>query len=192
MPRVCGLVPSVRRCLCARIETLSVLKAPPAKHSMDDSQGENEAGPSSERAGPSSRHASRSSEHADHSSGHTSSGYLDDADPNLKSSLDIYSRIHKQTIERVRTQHEREYASRTDDIDYGDTPDPHLYSDVDDEDARSDTSSELTTSSVLSRLEREREEQFQEAIDQLELTFRLIVCPLFGKWMGRKWAYWGE
>lgn len=139
-------------------------------------------------AGPSSRPASPSP-----------LSYLDDS-PNFDSSLRMYSRLHSQTIERVREEHEREYrggggsrgplSNRTpahdDDIDYGDHPSPpDVLSSSDEGDSESQWS--ITTS----QFEREQEEQWKEAMDQLQLAVQIIICPLLGKYMGRRWAYWG-
>lgn len=48
------------------------------------------------------------------------------------------------------------------------------------------------TGSTTSSFIREQEAQLKEALDQLELALKVVLCPLIGKWMGRRWAYWGE
>jgi hypothetical protein len=35
------------------------------------------------------------------------------------------------------------------------------------------------------------EAEWQESLQQLELLFSLVVIPFFGKWVGRRCAYWG-
>ncbi|KAI5859191.1 hypothetical protein BZA05DRAFT_383619 [Tricharina praecox] len=36
----------------------------------------------------------------------------------------------------------------------------------------------------------EAEAEWQESLQQLELLFSLVVIPFFGKWVGRRCAYW--
>ncbi|CAO1638197.1 unnamed protein product [Parajaminaea phylloscopi] len=46
------------------------------------------------------------------------------------------------------------------------------------------------TGSTTSSYIREQEAQLREAWEQLELALKVVLCPLVGKWMGRRWAYW--
>lgn len=36
------------------------------------------------------------------------------------------------------------------------------------------------------------EEEWQESLRQLELLISMVVVPFFGKWVGRRTAYWGR
>lgn len=38
----------------------------------------------------------------------------------------------------------------------------------------------------------DQEQQWKEAMEQIDLAVRVVLCPLFGKYMGRQWALWGE
>lgn len=38
----------------------------------------------------------------------------------------------------------------------------------------------------------EAEQEWQESLQQLNLLVSLVVLPFFGKWVGRRCAYWGE
>lgn len=54
-------------------------------------------------------------------------------------------------------------------------------------DSASRTSSEL----------REQEErrlalqEWEEGVYQFKMAFQLVLIPFFGKWLGRRWSYWG-
>ncbi|PWN27825.1 hypothetical protein BDZ90DRAFT_172998 [Jaminaea rosea] len=80
----------------------------------------------------------------------------------------------------------RDWSYRTNLIDPL-TPDDASSSDSDDGSEDSDDYS-TTTSQYIA----EQEAQLREALDQLELALKVILCPLVGKWLGRRWAYWGE
>lgn len=56
----------------------------------------------------------------------------------------------------------------------------------------SDGSDWSGTGSTTSSYVREQETQLREAWGQLELALKVVLCPLLGKWAGRRWAYWGE
>lgn len=123
------------------------------------------------------------------------SGYLDD-NPSFSEGLDIYSRLHFQTIDRVREEHEREYrtgrggtSQQLDQIDLtsDDNEDEKESDDADDDD---DTGSEWSI--TTSEFERRQEQEWVEAVQQLEMAFKLIICPLVGKYIGRRFAYWGQ
>ncbi|CAO1614944.1 unnamed protein product [Sympodiomycopsis kandeliae] len=139
--------------------------------------------------------------------------YLDDH-PNFESSLQTYSRIHQQTVDRIKKEHEREYrqtssqnisgAHENESSPSSSSSSSYLASissqeeentnrrhrndidDVSDVDDDDDGEWSITTS----EFEREQQEQWDEAMEQLQLAFKIIICPLFGKWMGRRWAYW--
>lgn len=36
------------------------------------------------------------------------------------------------------------------------------------------------------------QEEWEESLRQLEVVFSIVIMPFFGKWYGRRWAYWGE
>lgn len=33
--------------------------------------------------------------------------------------------------------------------------------------------------------------EWEEGIYQLKMAFQLIIIPFFGRWVGRRWSYWG-
>ncbi|CAO1632952.1 unnamed protein product [Jaminaea pallidilutea] len=63
-------------------------------------------------------------------------------------------------------------------------------SDGDSSDGQDASDSESLFSQTTSQYLAEQERHLQEAMDQLELALKVILCPLLGKWLGRKWAYW--
>lgn len=65
-------------------------------------------------------------------------------------------------------------------------------SDGNSSDGQDASDSESLFSQTTSQYLAEQERHLQEAMDQLELALKVILCPLLGKWLGRKWAYWGE
>lgn len=79
----------------------------------------------------------------------------------------------------------RDWSYRTNLIDPL-TPDDASSSGSDDGSDDSDDYS-TTTSQYIA----EQEAQLREALEQLELALKVILCPLVGKWLGRRWAYWG-
>jgi hypothetical protein len=34
--------------------------------------------------------------------------------------------------------------------------------------------------------------EWEESLRQMEMILSIVIIPFFGKWWGRKWAYWGE
>lgn len=69
--------------------------------------------------------------------------------------------------------------------------------DLDAIDTSSEASSSASEAKSGSSYDWEHEEddanqQLQESIEQLQLIVKVVLCPLLGKWLGRKWAYWGE
>jgi hypothetical protein len=40
--------------------------------------------------------------------------------------------------------------------------------------------------------QRRAQQEWEESIKQLNLALQIMVLPFFGKWLGRKWSYWGE
>lgn len=35
------------------------------------------------------------------------------------------------------------------------------------------------------------EEEWQESLEQLQQLASMVLLPFIGKWLGRKWSYWG-
>lgn len=35
------------------------------------------------------------------------------------------------------------------------------------------------------------EQEWQESLEQLQQLFSIVLLPWFGKWLGRRWSYWG-
>lgn len=62
--------------------------------------------------------------------------------------------------------------------------------DVDDD---SDHDEHLSVSTWDSEEEdRLAQQEWDESVAQLQLILQVMVVPFFGKWLGRKWSYWGE
>jgi len=36
------------------------------------------------------------------------------------------------------------------------------------------------------------QQEWEESLDQLRQLFSAVLLPLVGKWMGRRWSYWGQ
>jgi hypothetical protein len=36
------------------------------------------------------------------------------------------------------------------------------------------------------------QEEWEESLRQMEVVLSIIIMPFFGKWYGRRFAYWGE
>jgi hypothetical protein len=34
-------------------------------------------------------------------------------------------------------------------------------------------------------------EEWEESLKQMQMLFSIVLVPFFGKWMGRRWSYWG-
>lgn len=34
--------------------------------------------------------------------------------------------------------------------------------------------------------------EWEESLRQMEMVLSIVIIPFFGKWWGRKWAYWGK
>lgn len=35
------------------------------------------------------------------------------------------------------------------------------------------------------------EQEWKESLEQLQQLFSIVLLPYLGKWLGRKWSYWG-
>lgn len=35
------------------------------------------------------------------------------------------------------------------------------------------------------------EQEWRESLDQLQQLFSIVLLPYLGKWLGRRWSYWG-
>ena len=33
--------------------------------------------------------------------------------------------------------------------------------------------------------------EWEESLEQLQQLFAIVLLPFFGKWLGRRWSYWG-
>lgn len=58
--------------------------------------------------------------------------------------------------------------------------------DEDNDDASSTSSFDQDEQSALIQAE------WEESMRQLEMIISIVLVPFFGKWWGRKWAFWGE
>lgn len=74
------------------------------------------------------------------------------------------------------------FSSHLDDIDSSDEG-GHVYSE-------SEPGSDASWTS--SREAREAQLEWDEGIKQLQLAIQVLLFPFVGKWLGRKWSYWGE
>lgn len=36
------------------------------------------------------------------------------------------------------------------------------------------------------------EQEWKESIGQLQQLFSVVLLPIFGRWLGRKWSFWGQ
>lgn len=36
------------------------------------------------------------------------------------------------------------------------------------------------------------EQEWKESIGQLQQLFGVVLLPIFGRWLGRKWSFWGQ
>jgi hypothetical protein len=65
----------------------------------------------------------------------------------------------------------------------------------DDVDNISSSGSDITDSSTESadgydsERERQLEREWEEGMEQLKTITTIVLLPLFGKWLGKKWAY---
>lgn len=125
-------------------------------------------------------------------SAHDRSGYLDDGDP-VTRATQLFRHVQAQPYHhRIRPGH-----SALEDVDDDDDV-------VDDSEARQAAAnlapggngqgygSERSISSWDSEEEaRKAQQEWEESIAQLNLALQVMVLPFFGKWLGRKWSYWG-
>lgn len=36
------------------------------------------------------------------------------------------------------------------------------------------------------------QQEWEESLNQLQQLVTVVLLPFFGKWLGRRWSYWGE
>lgn len=36
------------------------------------------------------------------------------------------------------------------------------------------------------------QQEWEESLQQLQQLLSIVVMPFFGKWLGRRWSYWGQ
>lgn len=60
----------------------------------------------------------------------------------------------------------------------------------DDDDDGSDLLSSVSTCDSEEE-ERRAQQEWDESVAQLQLALQVMVLPFFGKWLGRRWSYWG-
>jgi len=59
----------------------------------------------------------------------------------------------------------------------------------------SDSISEFSSDEDSDEEERERaliREEWEDSLRQMQMLFSIVLVPFFGKWMGRRWSYWGK
>lgn len=68
--------------------------------------------------------------------------------------------------------------------------------DVEDDDDNNDEDEQSSDLSITSwdseEEERRARQEWEDNIQQLNLALQVMLLPFFGKWLGRKWSYWGE
>ena len=69
---------------------------------------------------------------------------------------------------------------------------PENRDDVDTISSSSSDMTDLSTDSYDSEHERQLEREWEEGMEQLKLITTIVMLPLFGKWLGKKWAYLRE
>ena len=72
---------------------------------------------------------------------------------------------------------------------------PENRDDVDNISSSSSDITDLSTDSgdgYDSEHERQLEREWEEGVEQLKLITTIVLLPLFGKWLGKKWAYLRE
>ena len=60
------------------------------------------------------------------------------------------------------------------------------------EDLPSPSTSESSTTEEDLQAESDAEREWRESLQQLELLLTMVIVPYFGKYFGRKAAYWGR
>jgi hypothetical protein len=63
--------------------------------------------------------------------------------------------------------------------------------------ARSDSISTFSSTESDSSYDSDEEEamikeEWEESMRQMQMLVSIVLMPFFGKWMGRRWSYWGE
>ena len=61
-----------------------------------------------------------------------------------------------------------------------------------DEDHRDDLSDSDLSSWDSEDHERRLQQEWDENVRQLQTIIQIMLLPFFGKWLGRKWSYWGR
>lgn len=72
---------------------------------------------------------------------------------------------------------------------------PSFPSSISDDSDLSDFSSSSSTSDDSEDEERQAaliREEWEESMRQMQMLVSIVIMPYFGKWMGRRWSYWGE
>ncbi|PWN21800.1 hypothetical protein BCV69DRAFT_281726 [Microstroma glucosiphilum] len=132
-----------------------------------------------------------------------STGYIDDTPNFSPQSLDLISRIQERAWRRTLGEGKKSRRSRKS------KSATHLGrgtydSDGDDDDDVSSLASLDETASITTHSnsqswpsdtyqesdDYDQEQQWREAMEQIDLAVRIVLCPLFGKYMGRQWALW--
>ena len=103
------------------------------------------------------------------------SGYLDDRDAGSSSSL-LFAHLQQQSYHRRIPSTGRRWKEERNDDDVLDDGEDQL---------------SITTWDSQEE-ERQAQEEWEESMRQLNLAVQVMVLPFFGKWLGRKWSYWGE
>ena len=83
-------------------------------------------------------------------------------------------------------------APKNDDAPPGDWLPKYLDEKAEKEWAITSTSDESATSSQRELDEEYRRacEEWEEGVRQLQVAFQVVLIPLIGKWVGRRWSYW--
>lgn len=132
-----------------------------------------------------------------------STGYIDDTPNFSPRSLDLISQIQerawRRTLLKEKKERRRRRKARKDAAGGGDDDDDvSTLVSIDESSSASSTSDSYNNSQSWPSDTYEesdgydQEQQWKEAMEQIDLAVRVVLCPLFGKYMGRQWALWGE
>ena len=69
---------------------------------------------------------------------------------------------------------------------------PSFPSSISGSESMSDVSSEYSDDDDDERERALIREEWEDSLRQMQMLFSIVLVPFFGKWMGRRWSYWGE
>lgn len=116
-------------------------------------------------------------------------GYLDDL-PHHNSSA-LLASLQERAAARAQPTSSRSKHGRSSrrDRDLSDIDDSEYSGQRDDETESEDSWNTEDEEAEEARL---AQEEWDEGIKQLQTAVQVMLLPFVGKWLGRKWSYWGE